>query len=99
MAVNEIDTHGLHALSYAAWRGHTKVVDFLLARGADPQKQDGFGVSALHKAVGHRRYPTALRLLSDGASDVNQKTGEISKALIPDSYKAETKRQTPLHLA
>ena len=40
-----------YTLEVAAWQGHAHVVDYLLRRGADPNRRDYFGVAALHKAV------------------------------------------------
>lgn len=97
-AVSERDVHGLTPLTFAAWRGHTEVIDYLLNRGADPRTHDDFGVLPLHKAVGHGRREAALRLISDGATDVNARTAPVSDA-IPEHYGARSRQQTALHIA
>ena len=75
------------------------MVDYLLQHGrADAARVDGFGVAALHRAVGHRRLRAASRLLADAATDASQRTVAPT---VPEAYEADATRigQTPLHLA
>ena len=92
------DRHGVGALTLAAWQGHTRVVDYLLRRGADVNRRDDFGVAALHKSVGHGHLSTVLRLLGDGGTDPNLRVGSISER-IPPEYRAVSRHQTALHIA
>ena len=47
---------------FAAMFNHTRIVDLLLSRGADPQARDHAGVSALDAARMMNAHDTAARL-------------------------------------
>ena len=95
---DEGDAHGVAALSLAAWQGHVHVVDYLLRRGADPNRRDDYGVAAIHKAVGHGHLRCALRILGDGGADPNLRVGDVSDR-VPAAYRAVSRHQTALHVA
>ena len=95
--VHEGDAHGVAPLALAAWRGHHRMVDFLLEHAqADPSRVDAFGVTALHRAVGHRRLHATARLLGAAGVDASART---LPATVPESYGARSLGQTPLHIA
>jgi|GEM_PF-1723563 len=54
-------------LMYFAERGETDAVKFLLGQSADPNLSDGFGETALMKAVRGRQFRTVKALLNGGA--------------------------------
>lgn len=73
---------------------------------------DNFGLTALHKSVGHNNHTATLRLLSDGGCDVNIESSDVASsnahahsgsASNEEDYayivKTNNKRQTPLHVA
>ena len=96
--LNVGDRHDVGALTLAAWRGHVDVVDYLLRNGADPNRRDNFGVAAIHKATGHGHLRTLVRILGDGACDVNLRVGDVASA-VPEHYRAVSRHQTALHVA
>jgi ankyrin repeat protein len=63
--LNAVSPSGLTALMVGCWKGHFEVVDFLLKRGADPQKTCLQGLHALIYAskYGHLRCVERLLLL------------------------------------
>ena len=95
---DEGDAHGVAALALAAWQGHVHVVDYLLRRGANPNRRDDYGVAAIHKAVGHGHLRCALRILGDGGADPNIRVGDVSDR-VPAAYRAVSRHQTALHVA
>ena len=97
-AIDDVDAAGATPLHLAAWRGHVPVVDTLLRLGADAHATDMYGVTPLHKAVGHGRFHAAARLASDGGVDVNVKCESVIRA--PPEQKAQPSlAMTPLHIA
>lgn len=67
--VNQPSPSGWYPLMTAAGRGNIKVVDYLLAHGADPNAADRAGITALYSAAGgDYRVPAAEALLSHGAN-------------------------------
>ena len=50
-------------LMIGSWKGHMKVVDFLLRNGAQIGEMDQNGKTALHWAVEYGHYEIMLRLL------------------------------------
>lgn len=69
------DSDGSTALHCAAWKGHTTVVDYLLAAGAEVNKHnnnDHWGTTPLHAAAHANQATIAQRLIVAGA-DVNAK--------------------------
>lgn len=66
--VNQPSPSGWYPLMTAAGRGNIKVVNYLLARGADPNAADRAGFTALYSAAGSDYgLATAAALLSHGA--------------------------------
>lgn len=89
-------------LGHAAFFGHWKVVDFLIARGADVNwSVPETGETPLHSALckaGRPYYLYVLKLLIENGADVNAKTipGRETGAFMRD---VRTKGETPLHRA
>jgi len=79
------DHYGRTPLHWAAWHGHTKLAEALIARGADLKVTDKSGATPLHFAVSHERRETCELLLARGAD--------------PNSTYEALERWTPLHLA
>ncbi len=66
--VNAANAYGGTALAFAADKGHTAVVDFLLERGADANTKDRFyNATPLVWAVGHGHGDIVRSLLAKGA--------------------------------
>lgn len=89
-------------LGNAAFFGHWKIVDFLLARGADARYADPTtGETALHSALckaGRPAYLFVIRRLLDAGADANCATvpHQPTEAFMRD---VRTKGETPLHRA
>ena len=89
-------------LGNASFFGHWKVVDFLIAHGADVNsKISGTGETPLHSALckaGRPYFLYVLKLLVDNGADVNAKTipGKETGGFMRD---VRTKGETPLHRA
>jgi ankyrin repeat protein len=89
-------------LGHAAFFGHWKMCDFLLARGADARATISAGAETpLHNALakaGRPYYQYVVRLLVERGADVNARTvpGVPTGAFIRD---VRTKGETPLHRA
>jgi len=83
--VSVVSDFGYTALHHAVWGGHAQLVDFLLAKGADPNiiVPDNYTMSALHVAVREQNPALAQRLIQAHA-DVNAR---------------DVAGMTPLHLA
>jgi ankyrin repeat protein len=67
-------------LIVAACCGHKDIVDYLLTKGADVNRQDGLGRSALHGALRYGKDDVALRLLDAGA-DVSLRQNDNQSVL------------------
>jgi ankyrin repeat protein len=68
------------ALQAAVYRGHEKIIELLLNKGADVNTQGGRHGSALQAAIAGRDKKIIELLLSKGA-DVNAQEGEYGNAL------------------
>ena len=68
--VGEIDEAGNTALVYAAWKGHTKIVEFLIESDANVNHAGKFGTTALSAAAveGHA---DPVKFLINARADVN----------------------------
>lgn len=56
------------ALIIAAYQGHKEIVEFLLKKKTNVNKQDGFGATALHMAIANNQAEVAAILMSKGAN-------------------------------
>ncbi|MGB0575611.1 MAG: ankyrin repeat domain-containing protein [Alphaproteobacteria bacterium] len=58
------DDENVTALIRAAWNGHLSIVNQLLAAGADPNRRDNNGVSAIEhaKREGHNAIAESLKI-------------------------------------
>lgn len=90
--LNALDDDGWSMMHYAAWYGHTSVVDLLLSLGAviDPRTVEG--ATPLHFAAGAGRIETTQRLLSAGAerkakNKEKQTPIELVRQMKPDNWK------------
>lgn len=68
--VNQVDQAGNWPLSFAAYQGHDRVVEFLLKQGADVSVRDSNGRTALMYAATLDQ-PKTLKLLLDAGAEVN----------------------------
>ncbi len=71
--VDARDTDGSTPLHCAAWKGHQKIVAFLLKAGADPNAQNAnghWGTTPLHAAA-HANEAAIAELLIQHGADVN----------------------------
>ena len=64
--VNDADAWGTSATTLAAHSGFSSLVEFLLSKGADPNKAES-GFTALHEAIMRRDERSATALLEHGA--------------------------------
>lgn len=62
------DDNNKTILMYASWIGNTEAVEYLIDKGAEPNRQDNGGVTALHLALWKSRSDIAIYLLKHGAS-------------------------------
>lgn len=89
-------------LGNAAFFGHWKIVDFLIAHGANVNyRQPETGETALHSSLskaGRPYYIYTVRLLVENGADVNARTipGRETGAFMRD---VRTKGESPLHRA
>lgn len=76
--MNEPVTQGLCALHYAVWQKNIAAINLLLVRGAEINKIDDCGYSALHLSSEHGYYEICKILLDGGAKvDYREPTDEI----------------------
>lgn len=70
--VNSVTNYGASALSFAADRGHLEVVQYLLAKQADPNVKDSFyNATPIVWAGSANRYDIMKALILAGANDVD----------------------------
>ncbi|GFF23322.1 NACHT nucleoside triphosphatase [Aspergillus udagawae] len=79
-----------NALQAASFRGHEKVVQMLLDRGADVNAQGGRFGNAL-QAASFRGHEKVVQMLLDQGADVNAHGGLYGNALQAASYKGHEK--------
>lgn len=100
-----LDLTGLNLdreLGHAAFFGHWKIADFLLAHGASARwTQPDTGETPLHRALckaGRPHYANVVRLLLDAGADPNARTipGAETGGFMRD---VRTRGETPLHRA
>ncbi|KAI1187124.1 ankyrin [Nemania serpens] len=65
-------------LSYAAKKGHSQIVEYLLRRGAGPDPDDTFGLTPMHYAASHGHADVAKLLIDSGVSPLIQTTKSTS---------------------
>lgn len=75
-----------HALQAASIRGHEKVVQMLLDRGADINAQGGTYSNAL-QAASYRGHKKVVQMLLDRGADINAQDGFSDNALVAASYR------------
>lgn len=76
LSVDTIDEKGYTALMWAAYKGANKLIDLLLEKKADINKQDQGGLTALHWAAFKGFTSIAKSLLQAGASrNIEDKKG------------------------
>ena len=73
--INANDHFGHSPLHYAAYKGNSRFVDFLLRNGGNPNARSKHLSTPLHSAAWGRNLKVAEILLEDGA-DVNAETDE-----------------------
>jgi ankyrin repeat protein len=64
--VNDLDARGISVVTLAAHSGFLDLVEFLLDKGADPNRSDA-GFTPLHEAIMRRDEPLVRALLKHGA--------------------------------
>ena len=73
--VNAADRFGHSPMHYAAYKGNSSIVEYLLDRGGDPNARGRHDSTPLHSAAWGRNRRTLEVLLENGA-DVNARTDE-----------------------
>lgn len=68
---NARDSRGMEAMSWAALRGHTKIVDILAEHGADVNRPNRSGWPPIGQACG-QGHPEVVRVLIARGADINQ---------------------------
>jgi len=71
--VNQPSPSGWYPLMTAAGRGNIKVVNYLLAQGANPNATGKYGLSALYCAAGSDYGASAIEALLNHGADINAK--------------------------
>lgn len=82
LALDAVDNQGCTALLRASGGGHGKVVDLLLARGADPQFAAHTGATPLSAAVSMRQGDIVDRLLAAGANLEQRLPGDVTVLML-----------------
>ncbi|KAJ5012830.1 Ankyrin-3 [Colletotrichum sp. SAR 10_99] len=80
VAVNEQGGRQGYPIVVASDKGHIKIVDLLIANGADVNLKDPFDLTALHVAASGG-YVEIVQLLSDANAEVNAMTAEYETSL------------------
>jgi ankyrin repeat protein len=98
--VNDQDAWGISATALAAHSGHGELVEFLLAKGADPNAP-GPGFTALHEAIMRRDEKIVSALLAHGADpNARLRTWTPTRRASRDhNFDPELVGATPLWLA
>lgn len=71
--VNQPSPSGWYPLMTAAGRGNIKVVNYLLAQGANPNATAKYGLTALYSAAGSDYGASAVETLLEHGADINAK--------------------------
>ena len=71
--VDTLSPTGLHPLMMAAGRGNIKVVNYLLAQGANPNATGKYGLTALYSAAGSDYGASAAEALLKHGADIHAK--------------------------
>ncbi|KAF2967838.1 hypothetical protein GQX73_g5725 [Xylaria multiplex] len=74
MLIDAPDGSGRSPISYAAEKGHTRIVNFLLKKGALPQSDDRVGLTPMHYAASNGHTDVARLLIEVGVSPLVKKT-------------------------
>jgi len=76
--INCLDTNEQSPLVLAATKGHVRVVDILLGRGAKNNEPDKEGLKPLHHCARRNHWDVSERLLKSGVDPLTPKTKEYS---------------------
>jgi len=71
--INVKDKHGNTPIVYAAWRGHTNIVTFLLSKGAKIDEANSQMWTPLHRAA-YNGHLGAVQALVNSGANINAKT-------------------------
>lgn len=94
------DDEGRSAIHYAAWGGYVRVMEFLLAHGADIHAKDQYGQEAIHGASWQGHLPLIKYLRRQGVEvDTKDEAGRNPLHYASESGKLPTvKYYTSLHM-
>src|SRR5439155_17289869 len=96
--INAVDPEDRTALNWAACNGHTKIVRFLLSRGANANTKDVFGITPLMSAA-LRNWPAAARILIARGADINARADNTRISLYKGVFEGDRAAEHNLGLA